>query len=194
MESIARRGWINRLLQAPRNVIEAAGGFGAYVSLVFRSRLFFTGIGLFALFGIAAFFTPFDPLYLIITFCLISVEFLLIMLYGPAVMLALIASPPKERDYLIIGIWLSWTVDFLTRIVAVTMRYTPESGWLQQNDLLSFLLFVRLNSAVMHITAPMAIDGRTKNSTWIQIGFAFFAGVIVATIIFSLVGVKHLIL
>lgn len=187
MKRTTRRGFFRRLVHQP---VAVAGGIGNYLFLLFSSRNFYIGIALFTLFGVCVEFFDFEPPYLVVTFMLVMVEVLLIVIYIRPAMLAMITNPIQGQDVLLLGIWLAWTVDFLTRVWAITQRYTQDSGWMQTSHLLTLLLFGKLIAAVLHITAPDAENTETKVKTRVLIAAAFVLGAFTATLLLYLAAGK----
>jgi len=188
----ALRSWLYSLRDLPGDVARTVGSWSEYIGLVFKTKNIYIALAAMALLGLAAYWMDFDSLYLTITFILVLMEVLLIVVYLPAFLAALISSPLRNRDQLILGIWLAWTVDLITRVWAMTQRYTPSSEWMMTSDFLNFILFGRLLSVVLHITAPDAVDGRVSSGTWIKIAVGFILGVGVSYVLTALTFGVHL--
>jgi len=192
MDKSTLQAFFSRVRNTPGAVAEAVGDLSVYAGMVLRSRNVHVAALLFGLFAVASVLVPFDSLYLTVTFVLVSVEVLLSLAYLPAFLMAIVSSPVRERDQLIMGIWVAWNFDLATRVWSLAYRYTDNSDWMLTTNTVTLLLFGRLLAAMLHVTAPDAIDGRVPASSWMKLGLAFLAGVVVATTLIYLTAGKAL--
>jgi len=167
-----------RTVAAPAAAAGVTGDFFTYVGLLLRSPTFLLGCALIAAFWGVASVVEFDTYFMVLNFTIILVEVLVLFGYLPAFLACLLRWPPNERDQLIIGIWIAWSFDLVNRIWSLSWRFSGQPQWMLTSDFLTFMLFGRTIAAMLHVTAPTAVEGIVSKTSWLKLGLAFGLGVV----------------
>jgi hypothetical protein len=101
-----------------------------------------------------------------------------IVAYGDGALRALFARHPDKFAMLTLGIVVSWGSTAMSSTWSVLWRLSGQPAWWVNSYPNSFGLYIALSAAVLHITAPGAVDGRIPRRLMIHLGV--IAGLVVA--------------
>lgn len=156
------------------------GGVFPYLRLLIVSRNFHVAVAMVGFFVVAAHYTRFFDLFLATNFVMVPLEFLIFLIYMPGFLRGMITRPGEGSAelYLIMGIWLNWSADLVVRIWSLVWRYSGRPEWMIVSDVITFILYLRTISGVIHVTAPSTIEGVVPRSSWYVVAVAFAAGLV----------------
>lgn len=156
-----------------------------YANRLFHSKYAWIGIGACLAFWTTAYFTPFTPVYVVVNVIFLALSISVSLSYFAGFLEALIAGELREGEQLVMGIWLAWFGDSLLRIWAMTQRGLGYPDWMVGSDIVSFLIFIKLMGATLHMAAPGAVEGEVPRTIWIRLGIAFTLGAAFAALILA---------
>lgn len=89
--------------------------------------------------------------------------------YGPDAWRALFSRHPKRSDFLVIGIFVSFLSHFGQSFYSILYRLAP-STWLFNSEFLAVVVQLSIVAAMLHVTAPGAVDGTVPRRNRIALG------------------------
>jgi hypothetical protein len=101
-----------------------------------------------------------------------------VVAYGDGAFRALFARHPDKFAMLTLGIVVSWASTAISSTWSILWRLSGQPSWWVNSYPNSFGLYIALSAAVLHITAPGAVDGRIPKRLMIHLGL--IAGLITA--------------
>jgi hypothetical protein len=137
------------------------------------------GIAAVALFYVATqTFNP-GPIVEMVRVASIPLSVAVVVAYGDGGIRALFARNPDKFQMLTLGIVVSWGSVALSASWSVLWRLAGQPAWWVNSYANSFGLYLGLAAALLHITAPGAVDGRIPRKLMIRLG-------VIAAIVVSL--------
>lgn len=150
---------------------------------ILRSGTLWAAALLFALYWPAAVLAP--PGFLLegLHAVRIAVCAVVVVAYAPVCLEALALGRIGRVEQLSLGITVGWGALLLQGLWSLLWRLAGRPAWMVDSDLDGFLVWVTILGAVLHVTAPGAVDGRVPRRTWIVTGLAFGAGLLAAALL-----------
>jgi len=112
---------------------------------------------------------------------LVALSVVAVFIYAPQALVELQKNKLDRVGLLITGITLAWCFTLVTRSLAVTGRAFGRLGYIVDSTFFTFMIYVGIVSAVLHILAPGADPGAAnsdRNKAWLRV--AVVAGVLLA--------------
>ena len=147
---------------------------------ILRSRTLWSAAALFALYWLAAHLIPNGPLMEGLHTVRIAICLVVVVAYAPVCLEALAGGRIGRVEQLSLGITIGWGATLLAGVWSLLWRLAGQPAWMVNSDLNGFFLWVTILGAVLHVTAPGAVDGTVPRRTWILTGLAFGAGALAA--------------
>lgn len=142
-----------------------------------RGTIYFSALILFAGYQCLNAFVPNADLILATRTLAVGFYTAVLYIYGPDAWRALTAPKPKRSDFLIVGIWVSFASHDAQSLYSILYRLAP-SQWLLNSEVVSPIVLLAVIGAILHISAPGAVDGTVPRRNRMALGF----GVGIATI------------
>ena len=111
----------------------------------------------------------------------ISASAVVVYVYLPDAWAGLRAAVPRREDYLIVGIVFSFLSNALGSLVGLIGRMGGLPKWWLDNELIGPTLFLSVIAAVLHVSAPGAVDGQVPRRNRMAIGAAFGVAILAIT-------------
>jgi hypothetical protein len=125
-------------------------------------------------------FNP-GPIVEMVRVASIPLSIAVVVAYGDGGIRALFARHPDKFAMLTLGIVVSWGSTALTSTWSVLWRLAGQPAWWINSYANAFGIYLALAAAVLHITAPGAVDGRIPRRLMIRLG-------LIAALVVSLAG------
>lgn len=93
--------------------------------------------------------------------------------YARAAYFAFRVEEPIGSDYLIVGILLSFFSMFCQAIYSIVYRLLGGPTWMLYSEVAAPFVLISVIAAVLHVTAPGAVDGRVPPKNRITVGICF---------------------
>ena len=152
---------------------------------ILRSRTLWTALALFALYWIAAGLVPNGPLMEALHTIRIAICLVVVTAYAPVCLEALAQDRIGRVEQLSLGITIGWGATLCGGLWSLLWRLAGQPAWMVNSDLNGFFLWVAILGAVLHVTAPGAVDGIVPRRTWILTGLAFGGGALAAGVLLA---------
>lgn len=140
-----------------------------------RSLLYLSVLFLFAGYQCINFFVPNADMILAVRVLATGFYAGVLYVYGGDARQAFFSPTPKRSDFLVVGIWISFLSHFLQCLYSIIYRLSP-SEWLLYSEVVSPIVLLSVVAAVLHVSAPGAVDGivprRNKIALGVSVGFA----------------------
>ena len=143
---------------------------------ILLSRTLWCAAALFALYWLAAGLIPNAPLMEGLHAIRISICLVVVVAYAPVCLDSLARERIGRVEQLSLGIVIGWGATLLSGIWSLLWRLAGQPAWMVNSDLNGFFIWVTILGAVLHVTAPGAVDGTVPRRTWILTGCAFGIG------------------
>ncbi|HEV2557976.1 MAG TPA: hypothetical protein VGU45_05060 [Microvirga sp.] len=153
------------------------------MGLILRSRVFWSGFALLALFFVAAWLIPNNQLVENLRILQIAAGMVVVTAYLPYAFDGIKAGRPDRVQQLSMGIALGFMSVICAGLWSLIWRLSGQPRWMVSSDVNSFFVWMSILAATLHITAPGAIDGIVPKRNWIMLGLAFGAGFLCASLI-----------
>jgi hypothetical protein len=124
----------------------------------------------FLIFYISTQFLNPGPIVEMVRVASIPLSVAVVVAYGDGAFRAMFARHPDKFAMLTLGIVVSWASVALTSTWSVLWRLSGQPAWWVNSYPNSFGLYIALAAAVLHITAPGAVDGRIPKKLMIHLG------------------------
>lgn len=147
---------------------------------IVRSRTLWSALALFALYWPVAWAVPNGPLLEALHTIRIAICLMVVVAYAPICLEALARDRIDRVCQLSLGITIGWGAALLSGLWLLLWRLAGQPAWMLNSDLYGFFIWVAILGAVLHVTAPGAVDGVVPRRTWILTGAAFGAGALAA--------------
>ena len=163
----------------------SAAGVGRYLGRLACSPTFWQGVGVVAGFWALAAIVDFLPLYAMTRVILLVVSVGVLLAYLPGFLEAMVARPIRDGEQLVLGIWVAWAGDIMLGVWAITQRWLDRPEWMLTSDFVTFIVFVKLLGATLHLTSPGSVEGRVPRGNWVLLAIAFSLGALVAGVLLA---------
>lgn len=150
---------------------------------ILRSRTLWTAAALFALYWVVAWAVPNGPLMEGLHAVRVAICLVVVVAYAPVCLEALAQDRIGRVEQLSLGITIGWGATLGGGLWSLLWRLAGQPAWMVNSDLNGFFLWVTILGAVLHVTAPGAVDGTVPRRTWIVTGLALGAGALAAAAI-----------
>lgn len=150
---------------------------------ILRSRTLWAALALFALYWALARLVPSGPLMEGLHAVRVALCLVVVAAYAPVCLEALASGRIGRVEQLSLGITLGWGATLCGGLWSLLWRLAGRPGWMVDSSLDGFLLWVVTLSAVLHVTAPGAVDGTVPRRAWIVTGLALGAGALAAAVL-----------
>jgi hypothetical protein len=101
----------------------------------------------------------------------------------PAVQAIMARKMPDLVSQLTLGIALAWATTAVQSAFYMIWRLAGQPAWMVNTDFSAFLLYSLCLAAVLHITAPGAIDGQIPKRNMVALGLAAGAAALIIGLI-----------
>lgn len=138
-----------------------------------RGRIWLALLGLFAAFGVIALFLPNADTIMAAHVFRMAACSTVVVVYWTDAWEAVKKAEPERTDYLIVGIWLSFLSNAFQSLQGIVGRMGGLPSWWLNNDLIAPTLAASVIAAVLHVSAPGAVDGVVPRRNRIAMGVSF---------------------
>jgi len=115
-----------------------------------------------------------------------SAATMVVYIYGRDAWIALRTSNPKRTDFLIVGIVLAWLSTDGQAVLAVLFRLAGMPAWFVNSEIYAPIRLLSVVAAVLHVSAPGAVDGLVPRRNRIAMGVGLGGAVLlVLTLLWS---------
>lgn len=112
-----------------------------------------------------------------------SAATMVVYIYGKDAWQALRKKNPARTDFLIVGIVLAWLSTDGQAILAVLFRLSGMPSWFVNSELYAPIRLLSVVAAVLHVTAPGAVDGLVPRKNRIAMGLGLGGAVLVMLVL-----------
>lgn len=153
--------------------------------LILRSRTLWAALLLFSLYWAVARLVPNGPLMEGLHAVRVAICAVVVAAYAPVCLEALARNRIGRVEQLSLGIVIGWGATLLSGLWSLLWRLAGQPAWMVNSDLNGFFIWAAILGAVLHVTAPGAVDGTVPRRTWTLTGLAFGAGALLAALILT---------
>lgn len=107
-----------------------------------------------------------------------SAATMVVYIYGRDAWSALWTKNPKRTDFLIVGIVLAWLSTDGQAILAVLFRLAGMPQWFVNSEIYAPIRLLSVVAAVLHVSAPGAVDGVVPRRNRLAMGFGLAGAVL----------------
>ena len=107
-----------------------------------------------------------------------SAASMVVYIYGRDAWIAVRSKSPKRTDFLIVGIVLAWISTDGQAILAVLFRLAGMPAWFVNSEIYAPIRLLSVVAAVLHVSAPGAVDGLVPRRNRIAMGIGLGGAVL----------------
>lgn len=139
----------------------------------------FLGVG----YAIINAFVPNSDMNIAIGVLQASAATMVVYIYGKDAWQALKKREPARTDFLIVGIVLAWLSTDGQAILAVLFRLAGMPSWFVNSELYAPIRLLSVVAAVLHVSAPGAVDGLVPRRNRLAMGLGLGGAVLIVLVL-----------
>jgi len=139
----------------------------------------FLGVG----YAIINAFVPNSDMNIAIGVLQASAATMVVYIYGKDAWQALKKREPARTDFLIVGIVLAWLSTDGQAILAVLFRLAGMPAWFVNSELYAPIRLLSVVAAVLHVSAPGAVDGLVPRKNRLAMGLGLGGAVLIVLVL-----------
>lgn len=151
-----------------------------------RGRIWFTLLVLFFGYGIINVFVPNGDMIIATRVIQASASAVVLYVYFGDFWHGLRTPDPARGDYLIVGIWVGFFATLCQAIYSMAFRLAGNPAWLLNSEVNAPYILLSVVAAVMHVSAPGAVDGVVPRRNRLAMGVGFGAAVFLVICLFMI--------
>lgn len=148
-----------------------------------RGAIWLTVIVLALGYGVINAFVPNSDMNIAIGVLQASAATMVVYIYGRDAWIAMRASHPKRTDFLIVGIVLAWLSTDGQAVLAVMFRLAGMPQWFVNSEIYAPIRLLSVVAAVLHVSAPGAVDGTVPRRNRIAMGIGLGGAVLLVLVL-----------
>jgi len=139
----------------------------------------FLGVG----YAVINAFVPNSDMNIAIGVLQASAATMVVYIYGKDAWQALKKREPARTDFLIVGIVLAWLSTDGQAILAVLFRLAGMPSWFVNSELYAPIRLLSVVAAVLHVSAPGAVDGLVPRRNRLAMGLGLGGAVLIVLVL-----------
>lgn len=139
----------------------------------------FLGVG----YAVINAFVPNSDMNIAIGVLQASAATMVVYIYGKDAWQALKKREPARTDFLIVGIVLAWLSTDGQAILAVLFRLAGMPSWFVDSELYAPIRLLSVVAAVLHVSAPGAVDGLVPRRNRLAMGLGLGGAVLIVLVL-----------
>ncbi|WP_262027555.1 hypothetical protein [Microvirga sp. Mcv34] len=141
-----------------------------------RNRIIWAATAAFGVYWILAAIIPNDEWLAFLRSLLLIVSLAVAIAYSRPVLFALAHHQYDRVIHLTLGITLGWIATLLSSLWGLIWRISGQPAWMLNNDIVGAFFWLQFLAAVLHLTAPGAVDGKVPTRSWLLVGVTIAGG------------------
>ncbi|WP_419952369.1 hypothetical protein [Methylobacterium sp.] len=143
-----------------------------------RGAIWLTVLFLAVVYGAINAFVPNSDMNIAVGVLQAAAATMVVYIYGRDAWIAMRTKSPKRTDFLIVGIVLAWLSTDGQAILAVVFRLAGMPAWFVNSEIYAPIRLLSVVAAVLHVSAPGAVDGLVPRKNRIAMGLGLGGAVL----------------